>query len=476
MLNLKPEAVWKFFAEISEVPRCSGNEDEIGDYLLKVGKEAGLEAKADRSGNVLLSRAQDGGEPAAVLQSHMDMVCEKNSDVGHDFTSDPLDLKIEDGWVTAKGTTLGADNGIGMALALAAATGDYDLPPLDFLFTVDEERGLVGARELDSDFVRGKRLINLDSEEFGSFTVGCAGGGTTSLRVPLNRAPRGFNQAAKISVSGLTGGHSGEDIDKGRANAVKLLGRVLEEVRDQVGLNLLEISGGDKHNAIPREASAYIAIEAPWGVYEEIVDECEDLFIDEYSDTERDLSVEFLELSWGEVHEVMTEDTTAVVVDLIRALPFGVIRRDRRSPSQVETSTNLASVEETPEGIELVTSSRSSMESQLEEVRDRVEIIARRFGAEVTQGEPYPSWRPDYESDLLAEAKEVFQDNYGREPEVKAIHGGLETGVIGEKIDGLDMIAMGPNIESPHSPDERVEVETVEKFWDFLLDFLESLG
>ncbi|MBS3812846.1 aminoacyl-histidine dipeptidase [Candidatus Bipolaricaulota bacterium] len=476
MQNLKPEVVWNFFEEISNIPRCSGNEEETRDYLLTVGREAGLQTRADGAGNVLLSKAFEGEEPTGVLQSHMDMVCEKNSDVSHDFTSDPIRLKVEDGWVTAEGTTLGADNGIGMALALAVATGDYGLPPLDFLFTVDEERGLNGVRELDPGFVRGKRLINLDSEEFGSFTVGCAGGGTTALLVPPGRAPRGFNQAGKVSLSGLSGGHSGEDIDRGRANAVKLLGRTLEKIRDRIGLNIIEISGGDKHNAIPREASAYIAVDAPGEEYGEIVDECEEVFRDEYSSTEEGLQVEFMELSWGEVHEVMTEDPTSTIVDLIRSLPFGVIRREQRFPSLVETSTNLASIKETPEGIELLTSTRSSMSSQLEDVRDRIEIIGRRFGAEVTHGEPYPSWRPDYDSELLARAKEVFEQSQGREAEVKAIHGGLETGVIGEKVDGLDMIAMGPDIESPHSPDERVNIETVEKFWDFLLDFLESLS
>lgn len=475
MLNLKPKQVWGFFEEISEIPRCSGHEAEIRDYLTRVGEENDLRVKVDGTGNVLLSKGGVEEEPTAIVQTHMDMVCEKNFGVEHDFERDPIEIKLEDDWVTAQGTTLGADNGIGMALALAIATSDLKVGPMDFLFTVDEERGLVGANKLNPDLIRGDRLINLDSEEFGTFTVGCAGGGDTTIRLPVNRAPRGFNQAAKVSISGLSGGHSGEDIDKGRANAVKLLGRVLEGVRREIDLNLLEISGGDKHNAIPREAAAYIALSAPSDAYAEVVEGYQTVFQKEYSSAEDNLRVEFVELSWGEVHEVITEEPSAKIVGLLRALPFGIVRREQEEPELVETSTNLASIEETSKGVEIVSFTRSSLESQLENTRDRIELICDKFGAEVEQGETYPSWAPNYDSDLLAEATSTFKETYSQEPEVTTIHGGLETGVLGEKVEGLDMIAMGPNIESPHSPDERVEVSSVEKFWNFLVTFLESL-
>lgn len=478
MLNIKPNKVWDYFEEISAIPRCSGHEEKVREYLLRVADRHDLSSRVDGVGNVLLSQAgQEGTDvPLALLQSHMDMVCEKNSDVDHDFSKDPIEIMVEDGWVTADGTTLGADNGIGMAIALALATGDFDFAPLDFLFTVNEETGLVGASGLDPDLVRSDRLINLDSEEFGTFTIGCAGGGTTTINLQLDFSGTEVKEGdlLKVSIAGLTGGHSGEDIDANRANALKLLARVLEEMQEGPGLKLVEIEGGGKHNAIPREASAIFSRSKTPDLYQDIVDQCRSIFLEEYRNSEKklDLSLETIHSNYG---EVMSRKTTSQIIDLLRVLPNGVIRYDQELSSLVETSTNLASIHQEDDTAQLIISTRSSLKSKLEEVRDRIKIIANHYGANVDEDEPYPAWNPDFSSPLLAAAKDTFQRVYGREPEIESTHGGLETGVIGKKVEGLDMIAMGPSIESPHSPDERLEIESVEKFWSFLLEFLSSL-
>jgi len=478
MLNLKPNEVWNYFEEISAIPRCSGHEEKIREYLLSVADRHNLSSRVDGVGNVLLSQVESWGadEPLAVLQSHMDMVCEKDSTAEHDFSKDSIELVVDDGWVTANGTTLGADNGIGMAIALALAGGEFDSGPLDFLFTVNEETGLVGASRLDPDLVRSDRLINLDSEEFGTFTVGCAGGGTTTINLQLDFSGSEAKEGdlLELSVAGLTGGHSGEDIDEGRANALKLLARVLKKMKEGPGLNLVEIEGGGKHNAIPREASAVFSTSEAREGYQGIVEQYRSIFLEEYRNSEKKLDLSLVESIHSNSGNVMSEGTTCNVIDLLRSLPNGVIRYDQELSSLVETSTNLASIRQSSNSLEFLISTRSSLESQLEDVRGRIEIIEGCYRAGVDKNEPYPAWSPDFSSRLLADAKDAFECVYGREPEIKSTHGGLETGVIGKKVEGLDMIAMGPTIESPHSPDECVKIATVENFWNFLLEFLGS--
>lgn len=474
MLNLKPEIVWNYFEEISEIPRCSGNEEKVRQYILKVAKESGLESRVDESGNVLLSEAEGSQSPKAVLQAHMDMVCEKNSSVEHDFETDPIELTREDGWVTAKGTTLGADNGIGVALALAVATGNYDSGPFDYLFTVDEERGLNGVAGLEPEFLRAGELINLDSEEFGAFTIGCAGGGKTEIGLPLNyEEGKAETGSVKLQLSGLEGGHSGEDIDKGRANANKLLARLLDGLWQVGDFRLVEINGGDKHNAIPRESGALVSPGAEPANFKEEARERFSAMRDEYEVTEENMALR-IEDDSGETDGVMTEESSRAAIELLRALPNGVMAYDQRFESTVETSTNLASVRSEADQLKVLVSSRSSRELKLESLRGRVEIIAGAFGASVEQNQAYPAWQPDPDSDLLAGAKRVFEELYGRSPEVRTIHGGLETGIIGEKVKGIEMLAIGPDIESPHSPEERLKIDSVRKFWEFLLELLGS--
>ncbi|MCF7889693.1 beta-Ala-His dipeptidase [Candidatus Bipolaricaulota bacterium] len=472
MINIKPEIVWGHFEKISEIPRCSGNEEGVRNYILEEAEEADLETRVDEAGNVLL---EGEGSPNVVLQAHMDMVCEKNSGVDHDFQKDSIRLKEEDGWITAEGTTLGADNGIGVAIALAAATGDYGTSSLDCLFTVDEERGLNGASSLDPTFIRGDRLINLDSEEFGVFTIGCAGGGKTTIDLLIDRVPSDSRNTVKVSVRGLIGGHSGADIDKGRANAIKLLTRALDSLEGN-SLSLVEISGGDKHNAIPREASAVLLVETDYSVIKDLLEEQFSVFKAEYEETEPEMNLKVERLT-GKNKDCFSEETTRTLIDLIQALPNGVMAYDKRLESTVETSTNLASIRLEDGTARLLMSSRSSRESKLENLRkNRIEAIGETFGGEVGHNEAYPAWQPDKESQLLEDSKQVFRDMYGESPEIKVVHGGLETGIIGEKKEGIEMIAIGPDIESPHSPEERLNIGSVEKFWNFLLGLLRDLS
>jgi dipeptidase D len=472
MINLKPEEVWHHFKQISEIPRCSGDEEGVKDYVLEVAEQAGLESRVDDVGNVLL---EDGDGPKVVLQAHMDMVCEKNSDVDHDFERDPIRLKEEDGWITAEGTTLGADNGIGVAIALAAITGDYDLGPLDCLFTVDEERGLNGASNLDPDYIRGARLVNLDSEEFGVFTIGCAGGGKTTLDLPVNHENCSGN-VFKISIQGLVGGHSGADIDKGRANAIKLMARLIKSL-DTISPELVELGGGDKHNAIPREAFAVVSADIDFSDFEKLLIDNFSVYEEEFAKTEPGINLDLERVPEKSGVECLDGESSAKLIDLISALPNGVMAYDMELESTVETSTNLASVALKDGIAKILMSSRSSRESKLENLRkNRIEVIGKRFGCRVEHNEAYPAWQPDWESDLLGKTKEVFEDLYGKSPEVKVVHGGLETGIIGEKKEDVEMIAMGPDIESPHSPEERMNIESVGEFWSFLLALLRELN
>jgi len=472
MINLEPEEVWHHFKKISEIPRCSGNEEGVKDYILEVAEQAELESRVDGVGNVLL---ESGDSPNVVLQAHMDMVCEKNSDVDHDFGKDPIRLKEENGWITAEGTTLGADNGIGVALALAVITGDYGVGSPDCLFTVDEERGLNGASNLDPDYIRGNRLINLDSEEFGVFTIGCAGGGKTTLDLPVNRGNCSGNRF-KISIQGLVGGHSGADIDKGRANAIKLMARLIKNL-EGISPELVEIDGGDKHNAIPREAFAVVSADIDFPDFEKTLAEKFSVFKEEFEKTEPGLNLKLEKVAEKTRDGCFDEESSANLIDLISALPNGVMAYDAELESTVETSTNLASVKLEDGVARILMSSRSSRESKLENLRrNRIEVIGKRFGCRVEHNEAYPAWQPDWESDLLGKTKEVFEDLYDRSPRVKVVHGGLETGIIGEKTEGVEMIAIGPDIESPHSPEERMNIESVGEFWSFLLALLRELN
>ncbi|HEC86346.1 MAG TPA: aminoacyl-histidine dipeptidase [Thermoplasmatales archaeon] len=479
ILEYEPKLVWKHFDEIRKIPRCSKHEEKIRQYLLNFAKEHGLEAKTDKIGNVLIKKPASKGmekKPIVILQGHMDMVCEKNKEVKHDFSKDPIKLKIEGDHLTADGTTLGADDGVGVAIILAILEAkDIKHGPIEALFTVDEETGLTGAFALESGFLKGKIMINLDSEDFGVITVGCAGGGDTIITLPIKKQKIDQNKDIfSVRVYGLRGGHSGVDIHEQRGNAIKLLSRILWKAKEKCNILIFDITGGDKHNAIPREATAIVAVdEKDKNEFLKIVDnEAKDI-LEEIKPIDPGFKVETKESK--EDKEFLDKKSTETVVNLLYGVPHGVLAMSFDIPDLVETSTNLAKVRVDGENITIAMSSRSSIKSALQATRDRIHAIASLAGAKVEEGEPYPGWKPNMQSKLLALARKVFKDMFKEEAKVEAIHAGLETGIIGEKFPGMDMISIGPTIKYPHSPDEYVEISSVEKFYKYVLKLLEEI-
>jgi dipeptidase D len=477
--NLEPKLLWKEFEEISKIPRCSKHEEKIREYLLDFAKQHGLKSKTDKTGNVVISKpASSGmeGKPTVILQSHMDMVCEKNSDVDHDFTKDPIKFKLNGDILTADGTTLGADDGIGVATTLAILE-DNTLKHghIEGLFTVDEETGLTGAFALESDMLTGKILLNIDSEDFGVVTVGCAGGGDSKIKLPLKTQPISKDmENILIKISGLRGGHSGVDAHEQRGNAIKLLARMLWKTSQNYDFYLADIKGGDKHNAIPREAYAKVSIDKA----------DKNKFISDLKSEEKDILGEIKPIDPNfkmdvedieKPDKVLDKNSQNNLLNLLHGLPHGVDKMSYDISGLVETSTNLATVILDGNNAIMGLSSRSSISSALQDFRDRIHAIANLSGATVSEETPYPGWKPNLDSDLLKLSKKIFKDMYGKDPTVEAIHAGLECGIIGEKFPGMDMISIGPTIKYPHSPEEQVHVSTVDKFYDFTLKIIESV-
>ena len=477
--NLEPKLVWKQFDEIRKIPRCSKHEEKIREYILDFAKQHGLKAKTDKSGNaVILKPASSGMEnkPVVILQGHMDMVCEKNSDVEHDFSKDPIKLKREGDILTADGTTLGADNGIGVAISLAILE-DTTLKhgPIEALFTVDEETGLTGAFALDSDMLTGEIMLNLDSEDFGVITVGCAGGGDSKIELPIKTQPiNGDLVSTLVKVSGLRGGHSGVDAHEQRGNAVKLLTRMLWKASQNHEFYITEIKGGDKHNAIPREAFAKISMGGADKnkLISDLKAESDDI-LEEIKpiDPKFTLGTEDIE----KLNTAFDKGSQIKVLNILHGLPHGVDKMNYDIPDLVETSTNLATVSTNESNVIIGLSSRSSIKSALQDFRDRIRAIASLSGAKVSEEKPYPGWKPNLDSKLLALSKKIFKDMYKEEPKVEAIHAGLECGIIGEKFPEMDMISIGPTIKYPHSPEEQVHISTVDKFYNYVLEILKKV-
>ena len=406
----------------------------------------------------------------------MDMVCEKNSDVVHDFSKDPLKLKIKGDILTADGTTLGADNGIGLAISLAILE-DTSLKhgPIEALFTVDEETGLTGAFALGSDMLKGRIMLNLDSEDFGVVTVGCAGGGDSKINfhIDSNKTKNNY-ESVKLVVSGLRGGHSGVDAHEQRGNAIKIIARLLWKCAHKFDIQLTEIKGGDKHNAIPREAYATLSINSSdkKTVTAFIKNETKDI-LGEIKPIDPNLKVVLTDID--HLDNCLSKNSQNTLLNLLHGLPHGVDKMSYDIPNLVETSTNLATVVTKEDNVSIGLSSRSSIMSALQDFRDRIHAIATLAGAEVKEETPYPGWKPNLESKLLALSKKVFKDMFKKEPKVEAIHAGLETGIIGEKFPGMDMISIGPTIKYPHSPEEQVHISTVDKFYKYVLKLLEEV-
>lgn len=478
--KLEPRNVWEIFGEITQVPRPSKKEEKIIKWLLDFAKKHKLEARKDKAGNVLITApASPGMEKVktVVLQSHVDMVCEKDPDVKINFDKDPIIPVIDGEWVKAKGTTLGADDGIGMAAALAVLTDSrIRRGKVEALFTVDEETGLTGAFALQPGFFTGKVLINLDSEDEGEIFIGCAGGKDTvaTFKYSSKKAPAG-HIAQKITVSGLRGGHSGDDIHRGYGNSNKIINRFLWLATQKLGIRLAHIDGGNLRNAIPRDATATILI--PAGK----IQKAEKMFAvfaaevkAELATTEPNLAITMTDVKSPAT--VIDSDTQTTLLNALYSCPHGVIAMSMDMPGLVETSTNLASVKMVDKNkIIVTTSQRSSIESAKNDIVNMVSSVFLMAGAKVKNGEGYPGWKPNVKSELLKISKDSYKRLFKKEPVVRAIHAGLECGLFLEKYPELDMISIGPTLRGVHSPAERLEIKTVQMFWDHLADILKNI-
>jgi dipeptidase D len=475
--NLEPKLMWKYFHEITQVPRPSKKEEKIREYLVDFGKKHGFETIVDQTGNVLIRKPATKGmenRKSVVLQSHMDMVCEKNSDVNFDFENDPIRTRIVDGWVKAEGTTLGADDGIGIAAAMAVLTDEnVEHGPIEVLFTVDEETGLTGAFGMSNDLLKSKILLNLDSEDEGELFIGCAGGRDTIIRLPFTTAQVKNKNAFKISVGGLHGGHSGDDIHKGYANANKLLTRVLYSIYNKYGLQIAEVDGGNLRNAIAREAFAVVSTNASKEDLEKLISDYQTIFKAEYHKTEPEL---FVKVEDTTLPGTAIDDKSARNLILsLYSCPHGVLAMSQDIENFVETSTNLASVKLKDDHILITTSQRSSVGSALDSACEMVGANFLLAGAEVEHTDGYPGWTPNPDSEIVEISRKAYIDLFGKEPKVLAIHAGLECGLIGEKYPGMDMISFGPTIKGAHSPDEGIEIKTAQMFWDHLVEILKRI-
>ena len=479
--DLEPAVLWRHFDTILTIPRASKDEARMRGHVVALADRLGLAHHADAVGNLVVRKPATPGHEGAevtILQSHLDMVQEKNADVEFDFAADAIVPRVEGEYLTAAGTTLGADNGIGVA-AMLSVMGETAFPhgPLELLFTIDEETGLTGAARLDGGLVQGRQLINLDSEEDGILYVGCAGGGDTRLTLELGAASAPEDGVAlAVALRGLRGGHSGVDIHLQRGNAVKLLGRALWAV--SLGgrrLRLARFEGGSAHNAIPREAFATVVVPADGqGALQAALDREVAAVRDEYGAADPGMRLTVEPVTRPDT--VWDGATTERVLRLVNALPHGVEAMSGDIPDLVETSVNLATVTAAGGSLRVALSSRSSIDSALEAMRRRLRAVGELAGASVAEEEAYPGWKPDLESPLLDVVKRAHRRAFDRDPGVKAIHAGLECGILGKKAPGMDMISFGPRIEAPHSPDERVHIASVGRFYQLLETTLTALA
>jgi dipeptidase D len=528
LAHVKPERVFHYFEEICGIPHGSGNTEKISNYLVEFATAHGLNYVQDTMGNVVIYKegsSEKENHPPVMLQGHMDMVCEKVQDCALDFEKEGLDLELNDGIISARGTTLGGDDGIAVAYMLAILeAADITHPPIEAVFTVDEEIGLLGAEGLDASHLKAKTMINIDSEEEGFLLAGCAGGATAELRIPVTRTllaqdpdtdtgDDGDEMTAwipyKITVSGLRGGHSGTEIDKGRANASMILGRLLQTLQGQCRIRLLSLEGGSKDNAIPRDAHALIlcrpADKAEEGRSREscdpgrILDECRKDLSHEYRLTDPDIAVGCESMSLSEVKEwirnhkeagydisagpdvkgssiaCITEEDTEKVIAILRNYPNGIQRMSSDIPGLVQTSLNLGIMKTEENAVSLTSSVRSSIGSEKKELISRLQALADLAGGSLTLSGDYPAWEYREESPLRDLMVEVYSEQYGREPVVQTIHAGLECGLFADKIPGLDCISFGPDIKDIHTPDESMDAESVRRTWDYLLEVLARL-
>jgi len=476
--DLEPKQVWKHFDALAAIPRASTKEAAAREYVLAQAKRLGLEAVHDGVGNTVIRKpAHPGREsaPMALLQGHLDMVCEKNEGTPHNFDTDPIEIVRDGDWLRAKGTTLGADNGVGVSAALAVMESkDIAHGPLEFVFTIDEETGLTGAAEFPGGVLKSKYFLNLDNEETGTLCIGCSGGIKTTGRRKVAWRPATANSAWRIKVAGLKGGHSGVDIHQGRGNALRVLGGVLHSVLDHLPAEVSDINGGSAQNAIPREASAVVLLDAAKEK------ELKSLIAKSEAEHNADLGGfdSGLQITAEKVmrpEKVLDAADARLVVDLLVSLPHGVLAMSPDVPGLTQNSTNLATVSTKADAVEIVTSQRSAIEGSKWAAARMVATVFRLAGFEVEHSGSYPGWKPEPKSDLVVKLQSVHEQVFGEPAKLIAMHAGLECGVIGEKYPGMQMISFGPTIVDPHSPNERVQISTVASFWNYLKAVLERL-
>ena len=471
--------VMDIFLEICSIPRPSGHEEKMGEYLMNFASRRGLKSRKDDVGNVLISKPASPGyenRQTVILQAHQDMVCEKDASLEHDFMTQPIETYVEDGWLKARGTTLGADDGMGIAMALAVLdSNEIEHGPVECLFTVSEETGLTGATQLKPGMMNGKMLINLDSEDEGEIFIGCAGGINSSVEFPFKRepVPEGY-MFLRVGVDRLHGGHSGDDIDKGYANANKILARFLNGAIDKYDLRLCSISGGNLHNAIPRDAVAVIAV--PFADRERIRVDF-NVFASEiqseYHVTERE--AEFFMESTEPVKDCIQQSVAHNIIRSVFAVFNGVYAMSMDVPGLVETSSNLARIRTEQDKVTMLASQRSSVESAKYAVQETLAACFRLAGATVERNDGYPGWAPNPKSELLDISVRTYKELFGHDPKVKAIHAGLECGLFLNSYPDLDMISIGPTLRGVHSPSERLELATVPMVFDHLLSILRNI-
>ena len=478
LADLEPKQIWKHFDALARIPRASTKEKAVSEYVLAQAGRLGLEVMQDRVGNMVIRKPAHAGRAAApmsILQGHLDMVCEKNEGTVHDFDRDPIKVVRDGDWLKAEGTTLGADNGVGISAALAVMESkDIAHGPLEFVFTVDEESGLTGAAQFPGGMLKSRHFLNLDNEEAGTICIGCAGGVKTTGRGKVVLRPVSTNPAWRIKVSGLKGGHSGVDIHQGRGNALRIVGCVLQTLLNRYPAEVSEINGGSAQNAIPREASTVVLLEP--GKRQEL----QSLIAKAESEYKADLGAFDPDL-WITVEEaprperVLDPGGARRAVDLLASLPHGVLATSPDVPGLTQNSTNLATITTKTDWVEIVTSQRSAIESSKWAIARMVATVFLLADFEVEHSGSYPGWQPDPNSEIVMKLQQVHEKVFGKPAKLIAMHAGLECGVIGEKYPGMQMASFGPTIVDPHSPNERVQISTVERFWNYLKAVLERL-
>ncbi len=481
MRNLEPKALWENFYSLTQIPRPSGKRKEISDFLYNYGLQLGLETVRDEIGNVIIRKPASAGyenHPGVILQGHMDMVPQKNNDVQHDFEKDPIRAYVEDNkeWVTADGTTLGADNGIGVAVAMTIlADKNVVHPPLEAFFSIDEETGMYGANALKPNVLQGKYMLNLDSEIEGELCIGCAGGVDATARFAFQPVDvEEGDIAMKVTLTGLKGGHSGCDIHLQRANANKLMFRFLKQAVSEYEARLVSVWGGNMRNAIPRDAEAVVTIPAEGkDDFIALVDEWEDLFIKQYDGVEEGIRFTTQEVECPK--QEMPEDVQDFLIHSIIICPSGVYRVQPELPDLTETSNNVSVITTENNEVSVLCLIRSNEASRKQEVVDILHSVFSLAGADLQFTGDYPGWVPNVKSSLLQLMKQVYNEEFGVTPRSIAMHAGLECGIIGGKYPGMEMVSFGPTIEHPHSPDERVNIATVQKFYQFVLAIMKKI-